>query len=35
MAKWSEDHVTAIGSLNTTLWFNVWNLVKLETGWGP
>jgi hypothetical protein len=32
MAEWSEDHVAAIGSLNSTLWFSRWNLVKLETG---
>jgi hypothetical protein len=34
MAEWSKDHVAAIGSLNLTLWFNCWNLVKLETGRG-
>jgi hypothetical protein len=31
MAEWSKDHVAAIGPLNSTLWFNCWNLVKLET----
>jgi hypothetical protein len=32
MAEWLKDHVTVICSLNSTLWFNWWNLVKLETG---
>jgi hypothetical protein len=32
MAEWSKDHVAAIGPLNSKLWFNCWNLVKLETG---
>jgi hypothetical protein len=35
MAEWLEDHVTAICSLNSTLWFSDWNLIKLETGRGP
>jgi hypothetical protein len=35
MIEWSKDHVAAIGPLNSTLWFNCWNLVKLEIGRGP
>jgi hypothetical protein len=35
MAEWSKDHVVAIGSLNSTLQFSVWDLVKLEAGRGP
>jgi hypothetical protein len=35
MAEWLEDHVAAIGSLNSTLWLSGWNLVKLETERGP
>jgi hypothetical protein len=35
MGEWLEDHVATIGSLNSTLSFSGWNLVKLETGWGP
>jgi hypothetical protein len=35
MAEWSEDHMVAIGLLNSKLWFRWWNLVKLETGRGP
>jgi hypothetical protein len=31
MAEWLKDYVVAIGSLNSTLWFSWWNLVKLET----
>jgi hypothetical protein len=32
MAEWSKDHVVAIGHLNSILWFNCWNLIKLGTG---
>jgi hypothetical protein len=32
MAEWSKDHVVAIGHLNSKLWFNCWNLIKLDTG---
>jgi hypothetical protein len=32
MAEWLKDHVVAIGSLNSTLWFNCWNLVKMRSG---
>jgi hypothetical protein len=35
MIEWSKDHVAVIGPLNSTLWFNYWNLNKLKTGWGP
>jgi hypothetical protein len=34
MAGWSEDHMAAIGSLHSTLWFSWWNLVQLEIGRG-
>jgi hypothetical protein len=32
MAKWSEDHVAAIGSLHSTPWFSKWNLVNWRPG---
>jgi hypothetical protein len=35
MVEWSEDHMAAIGFLNSTLWFSSQNFVKLETGRGP
>jgi hypothetical protein len=30
MVEWSKDHMAAIGPLNSKLWFNCWNLVKLK-----
>jgi hypothetical protein len=31
MIEWSKDHVAAVGFLNSTIWFNWWNMGKLET----
>jgi hypothetical protein len=31
MAEWSKDHVTAIGSLNSTFWL----VVKTWLNWRP
>jgi hypothetical protein len=35
MAKWSEDHVAAIGPFKTKLSFGCYVVAKLETGRGP